>query len=358
MEIKSFSTFVKGRMNKSVDERLLPQGEYVDALNVRIGATETTEIGALENSKGNDILTGLRFRGVVLSPQARCIGALEDGMNETIYWFVHDPNNPQAPSPPSSADLIVSYNTTSEVTRYHVESTSILNFNPQYLITGVNLIDDLLFWTDDYNPPRKINVNFDYLSVDSNAVDQIEEQDLSVIVKPPGFQDAALVAVPDAETLTSPNVRLLQLTNQENYMEDKFISFAYRYRYLNFEYSATSLFTLPAFSPGRFIFSYENYNNESMQNRFNAAEVTFNTGSKRVMEVDVLYKFSNSTTIFKIDTYNKAQSGWGDNQDRTIEFSNSKIYTVLGSDEILRLYDNVPRLAKAQTIMANRLEII
>ena len=27
--------FIKGRMNKSVDERLVPQGEYIDALNVR-----------------------------------------------------------------------------------------------------------------------------------------------------------------------------------------------------------------------------------------------------------------------------------------------------------------------------------
>lgn len=355
MDIKSISTFIKGRMNKSVDERILPPGEYVDALNVRVGATETTEIGALENSRGNELLTGLRFRGVALSPQARCIGAIADGQEENIYWFVHDPNHPQAPNPPNKVDLIVSYNTTSQVTRYHVESTSVLNFNPSYLITGVDLIDDLLFFTDDFNPPRKINVNFDYPSTDANGVDQIVEEDLSVIVKPPGFQDAALVAVPDSETLTSPNVRLIQIANQENYMEDKFVSFAYRYRYLNQEYSATSLFTLPAFQPGRFIFSYENFNNESMQNRFNGAEVTFNTGSERVIEIDVLYKFSNSTTIFKIDSYNKTQLGWGNNQDRTIEFSNSKIYTVLSSDEILRLYDNVPRLAKAQTIMANRL---
>ena len=28
-------SFVRGRMNKSVDERLLPQGEYVDAMNIR-----------------------------------------------------------------------------------------------------------------------------------------------------------------------------------------------------------------------------------------------------------------------------------------------------------------------------------
>ena len=38
----------------------------------------------------------------------------------------------------------------------------------------------------------------------------------------------------------------------ENYIKDRFISFAYRYRYKNGEYSATSLFTNPAFQPGNF----------------------------------------------------------------------------------------------------------
>ena len=50
------------RMNKSIDERLLPQGEYVDAMNVRLGSTETTEIGAVENSRGNTQLTTLQCR--------------------------------------------------------------------------------------------------------------------------------------------------------------------------------------------------------------------------------------------------------------------------------------------------------
>ena len=356
MDIKSIATFVKGRMNKSVDERLVPPGEYVDALNVRLGATETTEIGAVENSVGNLPLTQLRFRNVLLSSEARCLGALEDGMNETMYWFVHDPAHTQAPSPPGRVDLIVSYNTVTTVTRYHVQSTSVLNFNPLYLITGVSLIDNLLFFTDDFNPPRKININFEYPEpASATAIDTLVEEDLSVIVKPPGYQNPDIVVNPESETLTSPFVRLTKLPNQENYMEDKFISFAYRYRYLNSEYSATSLFTVPAFQPGVFQFSFENFNNESMQNRFNGAEISFNTGSNRVIEVDVLYKFSNSSIIFKIDGYNKIDLGWGDNQDRTISFSNAKIYTVLGSDEILRLYDNVPRLAKAQTIMANRL---
>ena len=59
------SNFILGRMNKSVDERLVPKGEYVDARNVRLGSTETTEIGAVENSKGNTRLTTLSYAAVL-----------------------------------------------------------------------------------------------------------------------------------------------------------------------------------------------------------------------------------------------------------------------------------------------------
>ena len=108
------TNFIAGRMNKSVDERLLPPGEYVDAMNVRLGSTETTEIGAVENSKGNLQLTTLEFDGVVLSNKARCIGAYEDGAEETIYWFVHDP---EYTGIKLSLDLIVSYNANSSALR-------------------------------------------------------------------------------------------------------------------------------------------------------------------------------------------------------------------------------------------------
>jgi len=53
--------FAKGRMNKAIDERLLPNGEYVDAVNVRLGSTEETEIGSVEVAKGNTRLTTVTF---------------------------------------------------------------------------------------------------------------------------------------------------------------------------------------------------------------------------------------------------------------------------------------------------------
>ena len=160
--------FIEGKMNKSVDERLVPKGQYIDALNVRLGSTENTEIGAVENSKGNLPLTTLQYvDGTVLSSQARCIGAFEDGANLVIYWFVHDPAFTQGAT--GKLDLIVSFDVETGELIYHVISidngggiNTTLNFNPNYLITGVDKIDNLLFFTDNYNAPRVININQNY----------------------------------------------------------------------------------------------------------------------------------------------------------------------------------------------------
>jgi hypothetical protein len=32
--------FVAGKMNKTFDERVVPNGEYIDAMNIRMGSTE------------------------------------------------------------------------------------------------------------------------------------------------------------------------------------------------------------------------------------------------------------------------------------------------------------------------------
>ena len=346
------TNFIAGKMNKSVDERLIPQGQYIDALNVRLGSTETTEIGAVENSKGNTILTDIGYEGVTLSSNATCIGAFEDGVNENIYWFVHDPTS--ALSASGKIDMILSYNVSGQSTTYHVVSETVLNFNPVYLITGINLLEDLLFFTDDYNPPRKINITRNYPEPNPLG-DQITEEELNVIVKPPGFSSyTTSLGVVEYE-LSAPKIELTNVVGEENFIKDKFLCFAYRYQYTDNEYSATSLFTVPAFEPGLFNFEYGNYYNEGMENTFNSVNITFNTGGKLVIGVELLFKESGKNTINVIERFDKKNLGWSDNSLQNFRFTNSKIYTVLGSDELLRMYDNVPRLAQAQTIMGNRL---
>ena len=368
---QSRTDFIAGKMNKTVDERLVPPGEYVDALNVRLGSTEGTEIGAVENSKGNTLLADVQYAGDTLSPAARTIGVYEDGVNETLYWFINDPNNTNS-AVTGRVDLIVSYNTDTSTLVYHVISTSVLNFDKEFLITGVSKIENLLFFTDDLNPPRVINVQKSppgYGLPTIGHIDTLVEEDISVIVKPPGYEyyDSATQVAP----LGTPHVELLEILppsqnnplfpdeitvgGEENYIRTRFLSFAYRYRYEDGGYSAISLFSLPAFQPETFEFSIQNYLNAGMFNRYNACNVTFSTGPKQVVEVDLLYKQTTSNVIYVIKRYNKADEGWSNNDFQTILFDNSEIYTTLGSDELLRLYDNVPRIAKAQTIQGNRL---
>ena len=314
--------FVAGKMNKDFDERLVPAGQYIDALNIRIGSTEFNSVGAIENSKGNTKLTDISFNGSSLI-NPTCIGVFEDGSNETIYWFVCADN----------VDMVLSYNTDTLIVKYHVVSTSILNFDRKYLINGINKIDDLLFWTDNLNAPRKININRNYPNP-VGGIDVIKEEDISVIVAPP---------------MESPSVLLLQQPGDENYMTERFISFAYRYKYKDNEYSALSQFTTVAFEPG------PTYTNKAMQNIFNSANVSFNVGDYNVVGLDLCFKLSDSNIINVIEKYNKAEQGWSDNTTQSVLFDNRKIYTVLTESELLRLYDNVPRIAKSQTVMGNRL---
>lgn len=330
--------FIKGRMNKSLDERLVPQGEYIDALNVRLGSTETQEIGAVENSKGNELLVELEFKGSPLSVDARCIGAFEDGANETIYWFVHDKSNTLSST--GKVDMIVSYDTRNSVLFYHVISTSVLNFNEDYLVNGINLIDDLLFFTDNLNPPRKININRVYLKPNASTVDQVTEQDISVIVKPP---------------LNPPTLQQLKIGGGENYMEELLLSFAYRWQYEDGEYSALSPFSQYAFTPGPYNFNYGTYSQEGMRNAFNSVNVSFDTGGRNVKNLDIVFKFSTSTSVNVIERFNKENEGWVDNSIQNINFTNKKVFTALPEEQLLRLYDNVPLKAQAQTIMGNRL---
>jgi hypothetical protein len=339
-------------MNKTTDKRLIANGEYIDALNIRLGSTEKSEVGTIQNTKGNTKLTSLQYNGNQLSGDATCIGAYEDGANETIYWLIHDPSFETSPT--GKLDLICSYNIQNPSTpklKYHVISINdgggvdtTLNFNSKYLITGIDLIGDLLFFTDDYNPPRRININPQTPKQKYNnpvgGVDGFSAESILVIKKPP---------------IQSPSINLISTSNQDNFLENRFITFAYRYLYVNNEYSATSQFSDIAFIPRPFQISSSSFLNVGMLNSFNAARVTFNTGGPLVVGIDLLFKEANSNVIKVIKKLSKSNLGYADYDYVTYTFDNSEIFTILPESEILRLYDNVPRFAKAQTIMGNRL---
>lgn len=152
-EVKN--SFLQSKMNKDLDDRLIPNGEYRDALNISVGKAEDKDIGALEAVLGNSLLfeTG--------NTNLKCIGQIADNQNNRIIQFWSDYLAPDGSlSIPSSGDMrITSYNIEGGVLSTLVSGV-FLNFatNNAYQVIGVNIVENLLFWTDNRNQPRKINI--------------------------------------------------------------------------------------------------------------------------------------------------------------------------------------------------------
>lgn len=152
-EVKN--AFIKSKMNKDLDSRLIPSGEYRNAINAQVSRSESSDVGSLENVLGNSLLTTFSDGVENLS----CIGFLTDESSSDVYVFLTDNiEESYTPSGPGSNHFIYKYNTQDSLPPTLLVSGPFLNFSKLYPIYGVNLLEKLLFWTDNRNQPRKINV--------------------------------------------------------------------------------------------------------------------------------------------------------------------------------------------------------
>ena len=322
-------------MNKDFDERLVPEGEYIDALNVRVVNTVSGDAGAVENERGN---TKLTFISEATSPV--CIGSVSDEVGEKIYWFVVNA---------AGHSFVYEYNSETETMSVLLQdtrgsSTQVLNFNQYYKITGANVVyntstnQNLLLWTDGYNPPRCINIERAKTYGENNFI----EDDINLYKKPPK-------KAPSVTPYSTAQVT-------ENAVKEQYFAFSYRYKYLDGEYSALSSFTDYQFTPStKFRLDYNTMENLSMLNLFNAYRIGFDTGDKRVTDIQICFKNPNSNLIYVIENLNKKEKGYQNNTEKTYSFSNKKIYRALPDDELGRIFDDVPLTAKAQDFIQNRI---
>ena len=129
--MKLRSVFSSGKMNKDLDERLVPKGEYRDALNVRVVGSSGSDVGAVENSVSNQALTQLDF-----GANAVCIGSIADDANKKIYWFVRS----------DTGSFVSEYDIENDSSTFILKDTrswktNVLNFYKTNFIEGNILID-------------------------------------------------------------------------------------------------------------------------------------------------------------------------------------------------------------------------
>jgi len=554
--------FLQGKMNKDLDERLVPNGQYRDALNIKISTSDNDDIGTAQNIKGNTLLDTTNNNNITTG--STIVGSVSDEKNNSIYWLVAGPStsinkfSSTSTQPTVNRDLILEYNSSlNEITPVFVDiyqvllsieqgttdithnstlneitfpsadlissvsvgmflqvsdaisqstvfannpitritgttitlqnsiaamdhldldsseaarnktflvfsmpdNKRVLNFDNTGVnkITGINIIEDLLFFTDNVNEPKKINItrsklgtpdfnthtNLYISNLNANA-GKVREENVTVIKKSPleapvielfklrqnvdnftttfdftnfstdddqrnitltlnqpgnSFKHNDIIFLHATSTPSIDNhqvrLRVTSINNnnvnciiesmpsnagndtfnialysiQKPLFEDKFSSFAVRWKYVDGEYSTFSPFSKTAFLPSNFSYEPQTAHNTGMSNDLKEVVIKdfipYNIPND-VVQIDILYKESNSTTIYSIDSIKKeddnssSTNAWntsnGSNHAQGFfKITSENIYAVLPSNQLLRPFDNVPRKALAQDLIGNRL---
>ena len=332
---KISNNFIIGSVNKDLDERLVPVGQLTDAVNISILTSDEGQKGVAKNALGNVKKSDYLVQFGILN--ATTIGKTTNASKHLLYNFVCG----------SNYDAIIEYNSLNNTSAIVVKSTSVtgsLNFSKSHRIKGADVIvmgedsGDLLAFTDGYNPPRIINIQ---RCKSNNTLDYFTRLELSVIKPSPIYAPTLQMAL--AENVYKP------------FLKDKFIEFAYRYKYNDGYYSAISSWSEVAFTPNSFRMDYQTYENNGMLNLFNSVNISFNTGPRDVIGVDLLFKESNNNTVYIIDKFLKSEEEWSDDVVEVLSFNTSKTYATLPEAQYYRNFDNVPLLANAQTTIGSRL---
>tara|TARA_Y100001973_G_scaffold105873_1_gene180783 strand:+ start:2202 stop:5762 length:3561 start_codon:yes stop_codon:yes gene_type:complete len=280
------NTFTGGRMEKDLDERIVPRGLYREALNIDVSNSEDSDVGAAQNILGNlkvtEAIQGDKGDYIVDQAIPSCTYTPSQNVNGRYYgtnYHIASTINPQtdmiyrfvSTTPDANnrhgvwMDRIVEYNTTKVLSDlwwqkersifvdiykiqtevYEIDPLSgsfsgcdqsiihvctnsfqlrwgmiirggtisggipaskdvfiekivyngdiailtlsenidgfiaqwdtisfhgdrVLNFHPTRKITGINIIDDMLFWTDNYSEPKKVNIARDRVGSNSS----------------------------------------------------------------------------------------------------------------------------------------------------------------------------------------------
>ena len=170
----------------------------------------------------------------------------------------------------------------------------------------------------------------------------------------------------DKDDIISWDVRLDQA--KESMFKFKFPRFAYRWKYEDGEYSCFSPFTETAFVPSKFDYMPRKGFNLGMTNDIRMLYLSDFVNSETpedVVEIDLLYKESNSPNIYSVKTLKRERDYLGtgtaitpadlDWDQNLYSIESDLIYASIGSNQLNRPWDNVPRKALGQEITANRL---
>jgi hypothetical protein len=348
-----------GGMDKDTDERFVAKSDYRSATNCRINSSDEDSVGVVENIRSNKLVSNPNFT------DGTVIGSYEDLNAGVVYYFLAGGGGIA-----TGIDSIFRYNPQTEVIDVVIQH-NMLNFHKDSLITAVNVLGDdedkfpdgLLYWNDDRNPPRKININ---KAINNTYSGTVDIQTISCIKYPPNQHPECIGATNGYTNDTSLS---------SNQLKGKSYQFKYRWVYDDGEKSTWSPIS-PIYIDNSFSALY-NISGQT-QNLNNVLPIKLNSGHHTVERIQVAYRETNGLDDFNLiadikkenvtekislnttATVNSVPASFVSSipHDTDIEFYfyNDGIYATIDIIESNMLYSDIPHKAKAQELVeGNRL---
>lgn len=331
---KSINRFTKGRMDSDTHYSLIDNESYSYAENLRILGDGAD--GAFKNIKGSELVSDHSEEGAM-----RILGMYE-GNNDKVYYFLAMPNG---------KSKIVEYDIENKQSRLIIQDNTVLRFDlvrwelgkeikPLAYILNINQVGNLLIFSNE----KWKNVRCVNISRTADYANGFTEEDIALAKEPP-FKEPYISAIYNSSEI------------QDKDKKDKFISFCYRYKYKDGDYSTLSFFSVPAFkteSVYRFMINAERLNT-AMTNSINTVELIVNSGGKNVTDVEVYAKEHGSDAFYLIESINKKNGGHADDISLPpIKYTFSTNYKMLADEDAKALYSNSPFYPKTQDMAGNR----
>ncbi len=339
------------------DERLIKPGEMVEAQNVTI----------VERGEGSDFVIKTMAGNTSATPKTTAdgiqgsvevIGQVADDQRGFLYVFVKGTSD-------SNLDAIYQYNE-SDTTYKEVLKTSRFNFrsgsvsfvkadvlNKSFQRDGN--IQTVLYFTDNINPPRKINVDRALSGEYDNNLFTADDFDTALgamrcaSVKPPTFAF-------DTDTNTT-----------DNNFEQNAMQFATQVVYKDGEVSTLSPYSKLAISQAAVYGGIEDANFGVARSTQNVCLINHQIDNDfpDMEKVRILARSGNTGSFFVVDEFdpkvdlrrniNATNTVVYDASTREYRFFNDGVGKLVPDSESQKLYDNVPQKAGAQSITASRL---
>ena len=355
------------RLDKSSDFRLVPTTSMVDALNMLItenessgDATTTGNLGVLKNIKGNEEITYLAGHGVA-EGNAKIIGSVTDTKLKIIYFFVwHELLSEHGVyAYDQLGKLPIQGDTKGKIVRIH--KSSLYAFPEHGFVKGDIIYtsqtrldqasggdikggtesdfekDAILYFTDNTNEPRKINVYMAMLGADNGYGPADKIDFITACPKTP--------LTPITFTFGNDTAR-----TTSNFKSGPGFQFAYQFISKDGVESAISPYSDIAFPP-----SIVNQGSRTRidHNIYNKCLLEVPLGGDEIESIRILARQFNNPELVILDEVSNISEAGG--SSLTYSFYNDRIVRGVSENEVNKQYDNLPRKAQAQSVVDNRL---